>query len=97
MAKWKNFYTRLGAVWHPQSVSDALSVDDLIMRAAEAEYARTIAIEAELFRREIRLGNNLTKANEQLKAAKARAEDSLEHAREEAKKVRMLMRGTAAR
>jgi len=99
-ADWLNardHKTRLGKVWRAQSVSDALSVNELIVRQAEEEYLRTIAIEEEIYRRAKNLELDANRAKQRRDDAISRANEALGEARDEAKKILMLMRGTAFR
>lgn len=61
LADWLNlrdYKTVKGKTWRAQTVSNLLSVDDLIIRNAEAEHDRERAIEMELCLRRIGFGQD---------------------------------------
>lgn len=96
-ADWLNerdYKTRKGKVWRAQSVSDALSVGDLVVRQAEREYMLTVAVEEEIFRRARNLGFNLSAAKERYDDAMTEASKSLAVSRDEATRLLALMRGS---
>tara|TARA_B100000378_G_scaffold194514_2_gene158345 strand:- start:3750 stop:4103 length:354 start_codon:yes stop_codon:yes gene_type:complete len=90
-ADWLNardYKTVEGKVWRAQTVSNLLSVDDLIVRDAEDEHKREVEIEKTLYRRKITLGQDKSLAKAELDKRVAESRLRLQSAREEAQRVR---------
>lgn len=91
LADWLNerdYKTVKGKVWRAQTVSNLLSVDDLIVRSAEDEHKREVEIEKTLFRRKIGLGHDKSIARAELDMRIAESRQRLQVAREEAARVK---------
>lgn len=87
----RNIKTVTGKTWRSQTVSNLLSVDDLIIRNAEDEHRRSIAIEAAIYRRSVATGQDRAKAKSVMNDAIAVADQSLVEAKAEAARIRILL------
>ena len=87
-ADWLNerdYKTVRDKVWRAQTVSNLLSVDELVIRSAEDEHKRERAIEEALYRRRVAIGQDksLVRAerDEKISQSRQRLEDAIVEAR----------------
>jgi len=97
LADWlnaRNYKTTKNKVWRAQTVSNLLSVDDLLIRDCEADHARVIAVESELCKRRMSRGEDRKTVMEARDRAIADSARRCEVARREACEIGRKIRGT---